>query len=293
MAEISLMDGAKLVWVVQMPSTVAHAWRDLMRQACVQRAWDFAIHERGDPAPTTRPGRSLLVVAWLDQTHGLEVTQWAVQLSSPADVAALLKSEGSLSDHDALYEASLRLATAWDLVQRGALVNWCDDAEMEIPGLGLVQGPSSSSPSGLAADHSLAMFERNSMAGAQATHWTPDIFRYPDARPTAGPVGSLPLVGRRRLLLNGPNIFLPAGTWAFSVEISIDPPGATELLVEWGHGYDVVSLTASVQMAGRYEITLEKQWSGVQPADFRISLMIPALEGEFAFHGGLLVRKPD
>jgi len=98
------------------------------------------------------------------------------------------------------------------------------------------------------------------------------------------------LVGRRRLLLNGPNIFLPAGSWSFVAEISIDPPGKTELLIEWGHGHDVASLLTPIDVAGRYELSLEKQWTAFQPADFRISLMIPALEGEFCFHGGMLTR---
>lgn len=292
MAEVRLTGAVERIWLVQTPSMVAQAWREALGRACVEQGWDFAIHESGDPLPMGSAGRSLLVVAWFGQTDGPDLTHCAVQLSPPLEVAAVLKSQWNLNDHDACYEASLRLATAWELVESGASVSWSDEAEIALGGLGRVckpQDQASRPPSVI--DHPLSMFERGPTAGTQATQWNPDIFLYPEARPSEGPIGSLPLVGRRRLLLNGPNIFLPAGAWRFQAEISIDPPGKTELLVEWGHGYEVASLVTPIDIAGRYELSLEKQWTEVQPADFRISLMIPALEGEFCFHGGRLTRQ--
>ena len=287
------MSGAvERVWLVQTPSVVADAWRVALHQACLERGWDFKIHERGDETPTASPNRSLLVVAWLDQAQDLTVTHWAVQLSDPVEVAALLKAQSNLSDHDTYYEASLRLATAWRLVERGASVHWSDAETLEIAGLGRVNGPPQATRATISrSDGPLSVFTRDQAVKAGVTSWTPEIFLYPETRQDNGPSGSFPLVGRRRLLLNGPNIFLPPGNWAFQAEISIDPPGRTEILVEWGHGHDVASLVAPISMAGRYELSLEKEWTDVQPADFRISLMIPALEGSFVFHGGTLARR--
>ena len=287
------MGAVERIWLVQTPSTVAQAWREALGLACVERGWDFAIHERGDPPPIGTSGRSLLIVAWFGQAEGPDLTHCAVQLSPPLEAVGLLKSEWGLNEHDACYEASVRLATAWELVESGAGVSWSDEADIELGGLGRVSGPQDQMSATCSfTDHPLSMFERGRAAGMQVTQWKPDVFLYPDARPSDGPIGSLPLVGRRRLLLNGPNIFLPAGLWRFVAEISIDPPGKTELLVDWGHGHDVASLVTPIDISGRYELSLEKHWTEVQPADFRISLMIPALDGEFCFHGGRLTRQP-
>lgn len=294
MAEIRLMGRLERIWLVQTPSPTMHAWRDVLGQACRERGWDFAVHERGDPTPTAAADRPLLVVAWMDQSGDLDVTHWAVQLSPPFGVTNLLQSQGDLSEHDALYEASMRLATAWGLRERGAQVCWFDEPAIELPGLGRIEAlPSLAipSPDWAMASPPLAMFDRGAAMEPRVVSWGQEMFLYPDRRPSEITDGYLSLVGRRRLLLNGPNIFLPPGYWRFSAELSIQPPGRTELLVEWGYGHDVVSLTTPIGLAGRYEFSLEKQWTDVQPADFRISLMIPALEGEFVFHGGVLSRR--
>ncbi|MEC7797416.1 MAG: hypothetical protein VX755_08845, partial [Pseudomonadota bacterium] len=276
------------------PSAAALAWRDVLAQACLERNWDFVVHQRGGAIPSGTPDRSLLVVAWLDEVGELEDASRAVQLSPPQEALAAFRAVGNINDQDALYGTSLRLAAAWELSERGAPTSWSDDPEIVLAGLGRVAGPViQTTPDADSADHPLSMFERGARAGVRATRWKPDIFLYPDARPSEGPIGSFPLLGRRRLLLNGPNIFLPAGTWSFVAEISIDPPGKTELLIEWGHGYDVASLLTPIEAAGKYEVSLVKKWDAFQPADFRISLMIPALDGEICFHGGTLTRRDD
>lgn len=294
MAEICLMEGPERIWLIQTPSPTMQAWRDVLCQACRQQGWDFAVYERGDPTPTAAADRSLLVVAWMDQSGDLGVTHWAVQLSPPLGVTTLLQAQGNLSEHDALYEASMRLATAWGLRERGAQVCWYDEPAIELPGLGRIEAPTGlaiPSKEWLTTSSALAMFDRGAAMEPKVVSWGQNLFLYPDRRPSEITDGYHSLVGRRRLLLNGPNIFLPPGYWRFSAMLSIQPPGRTELLVEWGHGHDVVSLTTPIGLAGRYELTLEKQWTEVQPADFRISLMIPALEGEFVFHGGVLTRR--
>lgn len=285
------MVAAERIWLVQAPSLSAQAWRDVLAQACLERGWDFAVHERGDELPKGTPDRSLLIVAWFDEVGESEGSRRAVQLSPPLEAVAHFKAQWNLNDHDAYYWASQRLAAAWELFERGALVSWSDDASIELGGLGWIAGPEiQPSFDAALADHPLSMFERGSRAGERTTPWSPGIFLYPDARPSEGPIGSFPLLGRRRLLLNGPNISLPPGSWSFVAEISIEPPGSTELLVEWGHGHDVHSILAPISAAGKYEVSLTKEWETSCPADFRISLMIPALDGDFWFHGGILTR---
>lgn len=285
------MGSAERIWLVQAPSLSAQAWRDVLAQACVERGWDFAVHERGDELPTGVPDRSLLIVAWFDEVGESVSIRRAVQLSPPMEAVAAFKAQWNLNDHDAYYWASQRLARAWGLFERGVSVSWSDDAAIELGGLGRIAGPEIRPSADVAlGDHPLSMFERGARAGERTTRWGPEIFLYPDARPSEGPIGSFPLLGRRRLLMNGPNISLPAGLWSFVAEISIEPPGSTELLVEWGHGHDVASILTPISAAGRYEVSLSKEWETSCPADFRVSLMIPALDGSFCFHGGVLTR---
>ena len=87
------------------------------------------------------------------------------------------------------------------------------------------------------------------------------------------------------MLLNGPNISLPPGVWTASATFAVKPRGKADLFVEWGHGVDVESFAKIFEQDGRYRLDLTKTWYVSAPADFRISLMMPVLDGEFAFEG--------
>lgn len=281
------------VWIIQTPSTNSQVWREALASACQASGWDFYAHERGQSVPTANPDRPLLVVSWLDQTEEVPVTHRAVQLSPPAMVFSILKKRDNLSDNEANYEASLRLATAWAWKERGAVCFYFDNESIDVPELGRVQlfaYEQSLDENQKCVSRALRMYDYRGGNRVKETKWGGELFSYPNAVTNNKQGISLDLAGRRRLLFNGPNIFLPPGLWRFTAELTIDPPGNTELLVEWGHGYDVSDYTAPIMKPGRYEISLEKKWSDINPADFRVSLMIPALDGSFEFHGGLLTR---
>lgn len=281
------------VWLIQTPSTNSQIWREALASACQVSGWDFFAHERGQSVPTVKTDRPLLVVSWLDQTEEVPVTHRAVQLSPPAMVFSILKKRDNLSDNEANYEASLRLATAWSWKDRGAVCFNFDDESIDVPELGLVRLSESEHVLYENRDcnsYALSVFEYGKCDFAREVKWGSEIFSYTSAVSINEQGISLNLAGRRRLLFNGPNIFLPPGVWRFTAQLTINPPGSTELLIEWGHGYDVSDYTAPITKPGRYEISLEKKWLDVNPADFRVSLMIPALDGSFQFHGGVLTR---
>lgn len=281
------------VWIIQTPSTRSQVWREALASACQARGWDFYAHERGQSVPTVNPDRPLLVVSWLDQTEEVPVTHRAVQLSPPAMVFSIVKERENLSDNEANYEASLRLATAWSWKESGAFCFHFDDELIDLPELGKVRSGmrGKGSCNDTSCDvHALNLFEYRGLDQVEGAKWEAELFSYPDAIINSKQGVCLDLAGRRRLLFNGPNIFLPPGMWRFTAQMTINPPGNTELLVEWGHGYDVSDYTAPITKPGRYEISLEKKWLDIHPADFRVSLMIPALDGRFEFHGGLLSR---
>lgn len=287
------MTGPFRVWLLQIPANGAEAWRDRLSRACADAGWDFALQVENAPPPVPHPERSMLVVSWLHHIDDFPVTHYLVQHGAPAEAMEALAQGRDLSHHDVLRDVSLRYAVAESLVRLQTPFAVMDDAVLNVPGLGEVQralGEPSALP--VRSEPALEIFKRLPLPqGAQAT-WQPGLFQYADLGVDSGS-GRLSLVGRRRLLFNGPHIHLPSGLWRFEGAFSIDPGGDADLLIEWGYGYDVQSLAVVVNQPGRYEVTLEQVWTDIMSADFRISLMTPLLEGSMEFHGGTITRLAD
>ena len=84
------------------------------------------------------------------------------------------------------------------------------------------------------------------------------------------------------MLFNGPNLALVPGLWRIEARFMVEPRNRVNLLFEWGHGADAAAADITFDKPGHYELALEHQWKGPAPADFRASLMVPVLEGEFS-----------
>ncbi|MGQ2989697.1 MAG: hypothetical protein ACT6RD_00945 [Brevundimonas sp.] len=287
------MSGPFRVWLLQIPADGAEAWRDALSQACADAGWDFAVHNRHAPAPMPHPERSMLVVSWLHHIDAHPVTHYLVQAGAPGEAAGILAQEDETAQGELLRDVSLRYAVADFLTRLHTPFIPADAAVMNVPGLGDVHcSPNRPLRSTSHPEPALDIFERLPIPiGVQAT-WGPELFDYADPGADSR-TGRLSLVGRRRLLFNGPHIHLPKGIWRFEGSFSIDPGGDADLLIEWGYGHDVQSLPVVIGQAGRYEVVLEQAWSDVMNADFRISLMTPLLEGTMTFHGGTVTRLPD
>lgn len=286
------MSSPERVWLMQTPSCAEEGWRDALSHACSERGWEFLVQEPNGVAPTPTAGRPSLTTGWLDHTGDQAVTCFVVQYSTPRDSEAVLLEAG-LSAHDALHESSMRFAFADALVRRGAGVAFSSDPVLSIPGLGDVAGPAGRQAISSRGPHPLDLYADGPTPANLTVRWSEGLFVYPGLDETAERDGVVSLLGRRRLLFNGPNIFLPPGVWRFQAEFSIDPGGVADLLIEWGRGYDVQALPVKIHRPGRYEVDMSYAWTEVAPADFRISLMTPMLGGVMEFRGGTLSRLAD
>ncbi|MDA0742713.1 MAG: hypothetical protein O3A72_02570 [Proteobacteria bacterium] len=275
--------------MLQIPSYRAVVWRAALAAACEQAGWAFHIQDRDDPAPVLDPARSSLVIGWVDHAPEGMVTHWLVQAARPEEALSWMREVHSLSEHDGLYETSLRLGSATTLVTSGAYVCHADDAEIYLPGLGRIAIDEVGTYPPLAACP-LAFYDHLPPPVGTRVDWPAHLFRYCDGGVSVTQDGIIPLIGRRRLLFNGPHIFLPRGRWRFTGQFAVEPGDRAELHIEWGYGESVARLEEVVDRAGLYEVSLDKDWDGVAPADFRISLLMPVLDGELRFIGGSLLR---
>ena len=172
------------------------------------------------------------------------------------------------------------------LAMTGVPVFLDSSAALELPGLGRVVLGDRLVARVTDVSSTLSIYDSIPPIVGGAAFWPPESFFYTD-QPRGGEVA---LLGRRRLLLNGPNLALCAGVWSVNAQIDIDPAPRAELLVEWGHGYETSTLEHAFTKPGRFEFLLRHEWTSPAPADFRISLMLPALDGRINFRG-LTVRR--
>lgn len=283
------------VRLLQIQASGAASWRQALHQACVAAGWRF--YECWDDQPPAMDiGQSGLMISWSAEGP-LDGAVWVVQSCRPQAAVATLARLFSLSEVDALYHASARFALASALVEKGALYTHVSDTVMTVPGLGQVrmvpvEGDGATDDGGT-ENGPLAYYERLPPPIGASAHWGAEIFAYPDGGECRDGRAGISLLGRRRLLLNGPNLSLTPGVWEARARFAIDPQDHADVLIEWGYGVETAQLTHVFDVAGHYEITLTQEWEEAAPADFRISLMTPALEGTLWFEGVDLRRISD
>lgn len=280
------------VRITQLPSRASQVWIDAIRSACEDAGWDFHFQEWGQANPALAPGRGSVVMAWWNIAPESPPLEWIVQSASPPEVEAALLASG-MSPHDARHEAALRLVAAGEVLRAGGRLVQASDAWIEIPGLGRIERERIDGEF-LPHDalHPLSICSVQPELRPSSVRWAPDLFVYHDAALSSP--GVIPLLGRRRLLLNGPNIALPVGSWTMEAEFSVRPEPVADLFIEWGHGHETAKAQEVLRRPGRYRLEMTHEWAAVAPADFRISLMMPALDGLLEFHGGRLTAgSPD
>ena len=279
-----------LLRVLPTPSAKISAWRHCIEVACKRAGWSYYDYWGGEP-PVIDGGNAVIMGA-TSEALPYDFDHHVVLSCSPDDVVDFLQAgppERSLDD--ARYHAAAYLAVAANQLDRGAIQvhqtqTWC-----ELPGLGRVDGPADAGPipaQGLADD--LSLYADVPLKPGVTQQWSPDILTYHGADLVVGEEARISLIGRRRLLLNGPNIALPPGEWTVRTRLTILEDCRPELLIEWGYQTSVASLTHRFEEPGTYEIELTFVWSEVAPADFRISLMTSMLHGEMSL-APLEIRK--
>lgn len=279
-----------LLRVLPTPSAMTNAWRHCIETACQRAGWSFYDYWGGEPPVID--GRSAVIMGATSEPLPFDIDHRVVLSCSPDEVVDFLQSgppERSLDE--ARYHAAAYLAVAASQLDHGAIQVHQSQAWCELPGLGRVEGPADAGlfkAQGLA--NGLGLYADLPIRSGVSQQWSPDILTFHGADVVDSEEARISLVGRRRLLLNGPNIALPPGEWIVRTRVTIAEDCRPELLVEWGYQTSVAALTHRFEEPGIYEIELTYVWGEVAPADFRISLMTSMLHGEMSL-APLEIRK--
>lgn len=263
--------------LLQMFGVQDQAWRVAIAHACHEKGWVFHEHWSG-PGPVLDPERDSLVVSADAEHEDPDVTDWVVMTTSPLEVMNSIMAHG-LERAEALHHASKRLAAASVRVSAGATVVDGNGSEIDLPHLGrvflggslLVEQPSS--------EGALAMYRTLPPAFGAEARFPLDLMSFPIYRETDDGSNRVNLLGKRRLLLIGPMLFVTPGRWRVDAVFTVDCDVPVHLLLGWGFGTSVSKVDEIIRASGRYQISLSQDWSEVTPAQFTVSLMTPVLEG--------------
>nr|MCB7500160.1 hypothetical protein [Enterobacter roggenkampii] len=276
--------------VLEVPGLRSKAWRLAIAERCRLAGWDY-LDYGGNAPPMPKAGRNTVIVGW-NLDDAIEGARWCVLTAEPSQAVAAFRELHGRSESEALYHVASGFAQATHLAARGAQV-WRDtDPVLEVPGLGAVFAKGDAEPPVPSAGP-LALYAAIPLASEARAEWPAVHFNYQElSAPTSGPM-TIGLLGRRRLLFNGPNIALPSGAWTARAALVLGPHSAADVLIEWGYGHDVTPLRTILKTPGRYEVEITHDWKTPAPADFRISLMMPCLDGALTFEGLTVERSPS
>lgn len=284
------MSEVSVVRILEVPGLRSRAWRAELAERCRVSGWDYLDYGGGTP-PAPKAGRKSLIIGW-SSDDAIEGACWCVLLAQPSQAVAAFRELHGSSDAETIYHVGAAFAQAAALAANGARA-WRDtDAVLDVPGLGTVAlaGEFWEEATAPVSPGPLDLYAAIPPAFGAAVEWPARYFNYQALQaPASGPM-KIGLLGRRRLLFNGPNIALPPGTWTARASLVLDPNSSADVLIEWGYGHDVNSLNAVLKKPGRYEVEISQDWKAPAPADFRISLMMPSLDGALTFEGVTVER---
>jgi hypothetical protein len=273
------------------PAPRTKVWKAAISKACREAHWDY-FENWGGPLPKLKAGRNTVIVGW-GHDHDVPGAHWCVLACDPQSAMIYLKQHHDLPEAELLYHVAGRFAIMSKLAIEGASV-WRDDSNViDVPFLGKVSAVDGAySPP--TAEGPLSLYEVIPPSIGVTSEWPVSYFSYPGvAAPTDATI-TLELTGRRRLLFNGPNFSLPPGLWTARARFDLDSKGAAiDLLMEWGHGEHVQAFRQVLTEPGRYELVLSHRWEIAAPGDFRVSIMMPVLDGTLTFHGVMVECEDD
>lgn len=269
--------------VLLSPAPRTKIWTAAIAEACRNAHWDY-FESWGGALPKLKEGHNTVIVGW-SYDNDVPGAHWCVLACDPHSAAVYLKRHHDLPEAELLYHVAGRFAIMSKLAIEGASV-WRDDSEaIDFPYLGQVR-PAGDVYAVPPAEGPLSLYEAIPPLTGATAEWPVGYFHYPGLTASTDATMTLELIGRRRLLFNGPNFSLPPGLWTARARFDLDPKwAAVDLLMEWGHGEHVQAFRQALTTPGCYELALSHRWEVAAPADFRVSIMRPVLEGTLTFRG--------
>ncbi len=274
------------VCIFQVPAPGDEAWRHAIAAACSAHDWDY--YEQFDDAPLKMdPERNGVVVTWALYPAPTERPVWIIQTCAPGLAVETLADRYGLSQAEAELHASSRFAEADSLIDTATAISVRSDPVV-IPGMGTVDPPPGLPridhwpPAGL-----LALYE-GARPQEVEIQCSPDrLTLTSECVETTADGARLWLVGRRRILAQGPDIWVPAGQWTVTVQLILDAPVGATLGFQWAQGDHVEEF---LSQSGVYLLEFTTRRDDKILLDLRISLMVPILNGHLTV-GPLTIRR--
>lgn len=272
--------------VAFVPSPFEAAWRNCIMAVAQEAGW--RVHgDAGDEANAAFEDspEDVLLLMRLGR-HAPPSWHWASIVVVTAEPRLVM---GQLVDEDAgerAEQAACRIGSAAlnavdELSTQGGVVLDGSLSHLDIPLIGAVERePVVAEASGSAA---LDVYRKAVSSTREPTLWNLQLFQYPVGPPGHETDSGSPLIdltGRGRILVHGPYIALPVGTWAVDLEVIIDPEGGVaRLRFEWGVELEVEAAHPVVDRRGRYRIRLIREWTEPGEAQVRVWTQVPHFQG--------------
>jgi hypothetical protein len=277
--------------VLQVPSNGDEAWRHAFAATASAGGWIYYEEWTGETITMDTQSGGLMLT-WTENATSLPAEQWLVLTTPPDQALSIMCERFGITENEAYIHVSERYAMANDLVKQGSLLAGSDDEVITIPGLEPVARPvhadQPTAPNATAVDGPLAFYQNLPISETAEAWWPANMLSYPGSQVEETVDGvCVMLVGRRRLLTQGPHITLPAGQWILTVEITLEAPVAVALRIEWAS----TVLEPTLRASGKYEIKLVTDQADRFRSDLCIQLLVPVLHGELTIHGSRIERR--
>lgn len=287
-------------WIVLTPSTDDDGWRREIAHAA--SAAGLRAHVE----------RTLNDIGYDDPEQVFVTEDAALALAAdPSVIVAIMPEPETAPDAVAelydlyaphsVWHASILLARASDLAANHAIITAKDLArkptmlrlfgDMEvIPPRSIAEA--SRRPAVAAA---FSMYRDGHLADATSIPWSEKLFIYDERGSRNWPEwGVLDITGRPRILVWGPYVALPAGTWRAVIRFGVDADAARrEFRVDWGTPSACVSEYVKPGQPGMYEVTLDWLFGEADAAEIRLILSEGSFMGTVMFQGISVQRIPS
>lgn len=271
--------------VLILPSRNTGVWRLALEQAAAAAGWHCEVVPPGPP-PAAFPGKPTIFVtesASVFATFPVERTL-VVYWPSEEVVELLMAMDPEGVPSHAIGRASVYLSAAQDLVERGARpvsghspLSSVNPAFPSTPVAGLLDPQ---------IDHIRALTPYDAWPSPRDTamQWSVSVLRFPKGRAQEGGSADVVLAGPPRVLVHGPYIHLPAGTWKGTFRLRVETEGEpVKVLFEWGnvatHGGELLEFPKD----GEYEVSMESEVVADLSVELRASLVRATMQGKMSF----------